>query len=47
VLALLKIEPEAMQPLVSTPIGWGVCLIVFLMDGLGILWIRKIVAVDV
>lgn len=45
--AISKLEPEAMSQLFTTPIGWGVCVIVVVMEIMGFLVIRKIVNIDV
>jgi tight adherence protein B len=45
--ALFAIEPQAMRPLVTTWHGWGVCLFVLVLEGLGLHVIRRIVNIDV
>ena len=46
-VALFAIEPVAMQPLVSTWQGWSVCALVLGLQGAGLYFIRRIVAIDV
>jgi tight adherence protein B len=46
-LVLSKLEPDAMNLLWTTRMGWGVVAVVILMEFFGILFIRKIVAIDV
>jgi len=41
------LEPEAMEKLWTTPIGWGVLGIVVVMEGLGYFMISKITSIDV
>ncbi|NHZ39810.1 type II secretion system F family protein [Massilia aquatica] len=45
--ALNAMEPEAMAPLFTTWIGYGVLLLIFLLECVGFVLIRKIVAIDV
>lgn len=45
--ALFAIDPRAMEPLVATPLGIGVCGGVLVMNALGLYFIRRIAAVDV
>lgn len=44
---LYLLEPEAMGKLFTTPVGWGVLSIVFVMEVLGYVFIRKITSIDV
>jgi tight adherence protein B len=44
---LTQMEPEAMQLLWTTRIGWGVIASVIVLEFFGIWFIRKIVAIDV
>ncbi len=45
---VLKVmEPEAMAPLFNTWMGYGVLLVVFLLELVGFILIRKIVTIDV
>jgi len=46
-MALFVIEPDAMRPLFATWQGWVVCAVVLVMEGLGLYFIRRIVAIDV
>lgn len=46
-LILTYMEPEAMNPLYNTLMGWGTLAVVFVMITLGYLGIRKIVNIDV
>ncbi len=46
-LLLNFMEPEAMSMLWTTPIGWGVMIVVVIMEGLGYFMIRKITSIDV
>jgi tight adherence protein B len=45
--ALFAIEPQAMQPLVTTWQGWMVCALIVVLELLGLHFIRKIVSIDV
>lgn len=45
--ALYKMEPEAMAPLFQTPMGWGVLVVIAIMEILGYIFIQKIVTIDV
>ncbi len=47
ILVLLKMEPYFMPMIFKTQIGWGVLVVVVLLEFFGILLIRKIVAIDV
>jgi len=47
VFALYQMEPESMQPLFNSIFGWGVLLIFFTLEILGMLMIKKIVTIDV
>ncbi|AMP00713.1 type II secretion system (T2SS), F family protein [Collimonas arenae] len=44
---LNEMEPEAMAPLFNTWIGYGVLVVVFLLELVGFVLIRKIVLIDV
>jgi len=44
---LFQIEPEAMEKLFTTPIGWGTLAVVVVMEVLGYLTINKITSIDV
>lgn len=46
-LILTYMEPEAMNPLYNTLMGWGTLFVVFVMISLGYMGIRKIVNIDV
>lgn len=46
-LALYKMEPEAMAPLFNTVMGWVVLAVIAVMELLGYFFIRKIVSIDV
>jgi len=46
-LVLWKMEPEAMDPLFNTWMGWAVLAVIAVMEGLGYFFIRKIVNIDV
>lgn len=46
-IVLFQIEPEAMRPLLDTAIGWAVLALIAVLEILGIIMIRKIVAIDV
>lgn len=46
-IVLSKMEPEAMSKLWTTHMGWGVIVIVILLEFFGVWLIRKIVAIDV
>ena len=43
---LYFIDPEMMKPLVTTQMGWTALGIVLVMETLGFLWIRRIVAIE-
>lgn len=45
--ALFVIEPEAMAPLLATWQGWVVCAVVALLQAAGLLFIRRIMDIDV
>lgn len=45
--ALTEMEPEAMHPLFNTWMGYGVLLVIFLLEFFGFVLIRKIVRIDV
>lgn len=44
---LIRLEPQMMSLLWTTRIGWGVLVAVAFLEAMGILLIRKIVAIDV
>ena len=46
-LVLMKIEPEAMQMLFTTPAGWGTLAVIVVMEVLGYMTIAKITSIDV
>ncbi|MGE4337165.1 MAG: type II secretion system F family protein [Pigmentiphaga sp.] len=46
-LALSSLEPEAMALLWTTVEGWSVLVGVVVLEAIGILWIRRIVAIDI
>jgi len=46
-LVLSRLEPEAMDRLWSTAPGWAVLLLIFVLECLGTVWIRRVVAVEV
>ena len=48
-LALLLnfLEPEAMSKLWTTGIGWGVIVVIVVMEFLGYMMIKKITSIDV
>lgn len=46
-LALLKLEPDAMGQMFTTKIGWAVLGMIFCMQLLGFVAIRKITSIDV
>ena len=46
-LALHALEPEAMQQLWQSAPGWGVMLLVALLEGIGIYIVRRIVNIEV
>lgn len=45
--AIAQIEPEAMNKLFTTHVGWGACALIILMEGMGFWFIKKIVTIDV
>jgi len=46
-LALIKLEPDAMGKMFTTKMGWATLLILFCMQILGFMSIRKITSIDV
>lgn len=46
-LLLMKIEPDAMGLLFTTPAGWATLIVIIVMETLGYLSIRKITSIDV
>lgn len=46
-LVLDRLEPQAMAALWHTPAGWAVLAIVALLETAGIVWIRRIVDIDI
>ncbi|MFC4299645.1 type II secretion system F family protein [Castellaniella hirudinis] len=46
-LVLSRLEPEAMALLWQTWYGWIVLTAILVLEGLGILWIRRMVAIEV
>ncbi len=46
-LLLMKLEPEAMGMLFTTPVGWATLVIIVVMEFLGYMSIRKITSIDV
>ena len=44
---LNMMEPEAMAPLFNTWLGYGVLLLIFMLEFIGFVFIRKIVNIDV
>lgn len=44
---LNRMEPAAMSQLWTTPLGWGVLAAVMVMEFIGVLLIRRIVAIDI
>ncbi len=40
-------EPEAMSKLWTTPIGWGLLVVIVIMEGMGYFLIKKITTIDV
>lgn len=46
-LILFQMEPEAMAPLLHTPMGWAVIAVIVTLEIMGILMIRRIVNIDV
>ena len=46
-LVLSHMQHDAMQPLFHTLIGWAVLGVIAILEGIGFLMIRKIVAIDV
>lgn len=46
-VALFAIEPEAMAPMLHTWFGWGVMAVVAVLEVVGLLFMRRIMAIDV
>jgi len=46
-LALTRLEPDTMAALWHTPLGWGVLATVVVLEALGVVWIRRIVTIDI
>ncbi len=44
---LTQMEPEAMHPLFNTWLGYGVLVVIFLLEFVGFILIKKIVTIDV
>lgn len=44
---LYVLEPVAMSKLFTTPIGWGVLSVIFVMELLGYIFIKKVTSIDV
>lgn len=47
ILVLLQLEPDAMNKLFTTHVGWSVLVVIIAMETLGYLAIRKITNIDV
>lgn len=45
--ALFAIEPDSMAPLIHTWQGWLVCLIIAVLELVGLFFIRRIMAIDI
>lgn len=45
--ALYLIDPEMIRPLFTTPIGWGIIGGIIVLEVVGVIWIRKILAIDI
>jgi tight adherence protein B len=46
-LALFKLQPDRMAPLLNEPLGWGVLAVAGTMMAGAVTWIRKIVRIDI
>lgn len=46
-LALMEMEPEAMEPLFSSILGWGFLSAIIVLELVGAVMIKKIVSIDV
>ena len=46
-VALMRLEPAAMGQLFTTKMGWAVLMIIFCMQVLGFMAIKKITSIDV
>lgn len=46
-VALFVIEPEAMEPLIATWQGWVVCAVIALLELAGMIFIRRIMDIDI
>jgi len=46
-LLLFIVEPDAMRPLIETWHGWLVCIAVVVLQVIGVMMIRRIVAIDI
>ncbi len=44
---LYFMEPEAMSKLWTTPVGWGLCIVIVVMEAMGYFIIKKITSIDV
>lgn len=44
---LYLVNPELMEPMVRTPVGWGLISLILVMEVLGYIFIRKIVTIEV
>lgn len=47
IFILHHLDPESMSQLWTTPVGWGVLLLIAGLEGLGVWMISKIVAIDI
>lgn len=44
---LYLVNPNLMEPMVKTPVGWGLIALILVMESLGYVFIRKIVTIEV
>lgn len=47
ILALVYVEPDSILPIFSTYLGWGFLTVIFILEGLGAIFIKKIVSIDI
>ncbi len=47
IAALTVVEPEGIEPIFSTILGWGFLTVIIILELMGALMIRKIVSIDI
>ena len=46
-VAINFIDPELFEPMYTTPLGWGICAVMVVMECLGYFFVRKITNIEV